>query len=165
MYNEKGFHNFTLKIEDPKMAEYLQGLGFNLKLYTPRADRNGDVAEPFYVMSMDIKDQYFPRVCDAIDIEHRRGHHLTPSTIGYLDDKKIVGIDISFHGWKSSNPRAVWTYPQIDEVIFKYEGNKNYTSSFAEAYKDIQFNDSGAGDGMYEPDQFDSVDSYEEYYR
>lgn len=101
-FNDEGKRNFTLQIKDKEKAEYLKGLGLNVKEYkSSNSDPNED---PIFTLKIKINfNDYGPKVYLYTEGDDEKSTLLTEDTIGILDGSEILGslIEISLFKWTS----------------------------------------------------------------
>lgn len=123
-YNRKGDRNFSVVLS-AEQAEYLQGLGFNVKFPGPRED--GEIPDPR--LAVKVKYSENGRPPRAVLINSRGKTNLTEESISILDWARIEHVDMIIRAfqWELDGASGVTAYLNAiyvtiseDELELKY---------------------------------------------
>ena len=127
-YNQPGFRNFHLVIEDEELADNLIRDGWNLKRFKPRED--GSAPDGYH---MQVVVSFENRVPKVMLITKHSQTFLNEDTIELLDSADIISCDIEVRpfNWEQSDGRhGVKGYLQTLYVTIQED-------PFAEKYRHI----------------------------
>ena len=117
-FNREGDRNFSIRIDDPEMADALIEQGWNVKIKPPRDDDEG----PFMRLPVKVKfSDYGPRVLlkgikpDPIELDEE--------SIGMLDqiDIEVADLDIRPFDWEVNGRTGRTAYLQGGHIIQKID--------------------------------------------
>lgn len=133
MYNRKGDRNFSIRIDDPAVADELAKRGWNVKIKPGRDEDDG----PF--MRLDVKVKYTQRDDGSVNgptaylWTGNRRNELDEESIGCLDqiEVEIVNLDIRPYDWEINGRSGRSAYLKTIEVHQKID-------RFAARYADME---------------------------
>lgn len=126
-FNREGDRNFSVLIDDPKVADELIEMGYNVKIKPPREE--GDL--PF--MHLPVKVKFNDRGPKAyLYAGGDKAVELTEETIGCLDDVDIrtTDVDIRPYDWEVNGKAGRTAYmlgihvvQEVDRFAARYTDN------------------------------------------